>query len=72
MNFLSTHDTPRLLTLLGCEQPPADRDARAHYRLSPAERERGTALLKLAALVLLRLPRLAHGLLRRRGRHGGL
>ena len=35
MNFLSTHDTPRLLTLLGCEQPPADRDARAHYRLSP-------------------------------------
>ena len=56
MNFLSTHDTPRLLTLLGCEQPPADRDARAHYRLSPAERERGTALLKLAALVLYAFP----------------
>ena len=37
MNFLSTHDTPRLLTLLGCEQPPADRDARAHYRLSRLE-----------------------------------
>ena len=56
MNFLSTHDTPRLLTLLGCEQPPADRDARAYYRLSPAERERGTALLKLAALVLYAFP----------------
>ena len=56
MNFLSTHDTPRLLTLLGCKQPPADRDARAHYRLSPAERERGTALLKLAALVLYAFP----------------
>ena len=56
MNFLSTHDTPRLLTLLGCKQPPAARDARAHYRLSPAERERGTALLKLAALVLYAFP----------------
>ena len=56
MNFLSTHDTPRLLTVLGCEQTPADRDARAHYRLSPAERERGTALLKLAALVLYAFP----------------
>ena len=56
MNFLSTHDTPRLLTLLGCKQPPADCDARAHYRLSPAERERGTALLKLAALVLHAFP----------------
>ena len=56
MNFLSTHDTPRLLTLLGCEQTPADRNVRAHYRLSPAERERGTALLKLAALVLYAFP----------------
>ena len=56
MNFLSTHDTPRLLTVLGCEQTPADRDVRAHYRLSPAERERGTALLKLAALVLYAFP----------------
>ena len=56
MNFLSTHDTPRLLTLLGCEHPLADRDARAHYRLSPAERERGTALLRLAALVLYAFP----------------
>ena len=56
MNFLSTHDTPRLLTLLGCEQPPRSRDERAAYRLSPAERERGTALLKLAALVLYAFP----------------
>ncbi len=76
MNFLSTHDTPRLLTLLGCEQTPADRDARAHYRLSPAERERGTALLKLAALVLYAFPGPAWRALRTRSTaaptHGGM
>ena len=52
MNFLSTHDTPRLLSVLGCGRQPD----RADYRLSPAERERGTALLKLAAAVLYAFP----------------
>ena len=56
MNFLSTHDTPRLLTILSCAQPPTDRGERMHYRLSPAERERGTLLLKLAAVVLYAFP----------------
>ena len=52
MNFLSTHDTPRLLSVLGCGRQPD----RADYRLSPAERERGLALLKLAAAVLYAFP----------------
>ncbi len=52
MNFLSTHDTPRLLSVLGCGRQPD----RADHRLSPAERERGTALLKLAAAVLYAFP----------------
>ena len=57
MNFLSTHDTPRLLTLLGHEgDAPATRDERAAYRLSGEERARGTALLKLAALILYSFP----------------
>ncbi|MBR7146376.1 MAG: alpha-glucosidase C-terminal domain-containing protein [Oscillospiraceae bacterium] len=56
MNFLSTHDTPRLLTLLGCKNAPADRAERGEYRLTPEEREHGTALLKLAALVMFAFP----------------
>ncbi len=56
MNFLSTHDTPRLLTLLGCKNAPVDRAGRGEYRLTPEERERGTALLKLAALVMFAFP----------------
>ena len=52
MNFLSTHDTPRLLSVLGCGR----QSDRADYRLSPAEHERGTALLKLAAAVLYAFP----------------
>ncbi len=57
MNFLSTHDTPRLLTLLGHGgNAPATRDERAAYRLSEEEKSRGTALLKLAALILYTFP----------------
>lgn len=71
MNFLSTHDTPRLLTLLGCKQPPADRDARALPPFPRRARARHRAAQARRAGAL-RLPRLAHGLLRRRGRHGWL
>ena len=56
MNFLSTHDTPRLLTVLGCDHPPLDKDERRGYRLSPAEHTRGMELLRLAALVLYAFP----------------
>ena len=56
MNFLGTHDTPRIMTVLGASRVPESKDARAAYRLSPAERTRGTALVKLAALILFSFP----------------
>lgn len=57
LNFLSTHDTPRLLTLLGLQDDaPATRDERAVYRLKAGERAHAMALLKLAALILYTFP----------------
>ena len=56
MNFLGTHDTPRILTVLGAAHVPQSKDDRAHYRLCPQERAKGTALVKLAALVLFTFP----------------
>lgn len=56
MNFLGTHDTARILTVLGAERVPESKDERAAYRLSPAERERGLALVRLAALVMFTFP----------------
>ena len=56
MNFLGTHDTARILTVLGADYVPERKDGRAAYRLSPAERERGLALVRLAALVLFTFP----------------
>ena len=58
MNFLGTHDTPRILTLLGLS-PDADtdtRDKRAAYRLSPAEQQLGLARLRLGAILLYAFP----------------
>ena len=56
MNFLGTHDTPRILTVLGAHKMPKDRAKRAAYRLSPKERETGLALVELAALILFTFP----------------
>ena len=56
MNFLGTHDTPRILTLLGVEQTPEDKGQRAAYRLSPAELARGQMKLRLAAMLLSSFP----------------
>lgn len=56
MNFLGTHDTPRILTVLSASQVPQSKDARAAYRLSPAERQRGEALVRLASLILFTFP----------------
>lgn len=58
LNILGTHDTVRVLTLLGVA-PGAEtgtKDQRAAYRLSPAERIRGTVRLRLAALLLFTFP----------------
>ena len=56
MNFLGTHDTPRILTVLGADQVPESKADRAAFRLSPAQREKGLALVKLAALILFTFP----------------
>ncbi len=57
MNMLSTHDTPRALTLLGAARPgPETRSERASFRMSSEERERGRQLLKLGALLLYTFP----------------
>ena len=56
MNFLGTHDTARILTVLGADEAPASKEERASFHLSPAQRERGTALLRLAALTLFTFP----------------
>ena len=56
MNFLGTHDTPRILTVLGANEVPQDRQVRADGRLSPAERELGLKRVRLAALILFTFP----------------
>ena len=56
MNFLGTHDTPRILTVLGASHGPNSKEERASYRLSPEERQLGLARLRLAALVLFTFP----------------
>ena len=56
MNFLGTHDTPRILTLLGAEHIPAAKEERAAFALSPAQLARGRARLRLAGMLLYAFP----------------
>lgn len=56
MNFLGTHDTPRILTLLGAQETPPTQAERAAYRLSPDELARGLARLRLGAMLLFTFP----------------
>ena len=56
MNFLGTHDTPRILTLLGAEHIPAAKEERAAFALSPAQLTRGRARLRLAGMLLYAFP----------------
>ena len=56
MNFLGTHDTARILTVLGARETPERRETRAGYRLLPWERAAGIAKLRLATLVLFTFP----------------
>ena len=58
MNSLDTHDTPRLLTLLGAggEYRDQSKEWRAHFSLSPKQLARGRELLKAAALLLFCFP----------------
>jgi len=58
LNILGTHDTPRILTLLGVDSGVSldSKDARAAYRLSLREYQRGMARLKLAAMLAFSFP----------------
>ena len=56
MNFLGTHDTARILTLLGADRTPETKEARSTYRLSPAEYKRGAGRLKVGAALLYTFP----------------
>ena len=56
MNFLGTHDTPRILTVLGADNVPDSKADRAVYCLSPAQRQIGLERLRLAALILFTFP----------------
>ena len=58
LNILGTHDTPRILTLLGVPSCMnlCNKDDRAAYRLSPDDRRRGLEKLRLAAMLLFTFP----------------
>ena len=58
MNLLGTHDTPRVLTMLGVhpDRMPKDRTGRAEYRMTEEERETGKRLLRAAAVLLFCFP----------------
>ena len=56
MNFLGTHDTPRILSLLGEGQAPAEKAARAVFRLRPEEERLGKERWKLASALLYAFP----------------
>lgn len=56
LNILGTHDTPRILTVLGADRVPEDKTDRAAYRLSPEELYRGMARLSLGAMLLFTFP----------------
>ena len=58
MNSLGTHDTPRIITLLGAGAlaQGSDRHWRADFRMDEAQYAKGKALLKLGALVMYCFP----------------
>ena len=56
MNMLSTHDTPRILSLLSPEPPPAHKRARAGYRMPKSALGTALSRLRCAAFVQFVLP----------------
>lgn len=56
MNSLSTHDTPRILTLLSDAPTPDSREGRAHAHLTEEERERAKRKLFAALFLQFTLP----------------
>jgi len=56
MNILGTHDTMRILTVLGGENIPHTRDEMEHFRLTADQMQLAKARLKLAATLQYTLP----------------
>lgn len=58
MNFLSTHDTPRILTVLGGAPDKAEltRQQQAEFKLSCSARKLGISREKLAAIIIYTVP----------------
>lgn len=59
MNILGTHDTARILTVLGNNIPPfahLNKDEKASYKLSEKELSQGIKLLKIASVLQFTLP----------------
>ncbi len=57
MNFLGTHDTERILSVLGGEDISAMTNAElSHYKMSEESRERAIKLLKLAYVIIATMP----------------
>ena len=56
LNFLGTHDTPRILTMLGGRPLPEGRDAQSTFHLSHEERALARTRLFLAAAALFTFP----------------
>ena len=56
MNFLGTHDTPRILTVLGGVPLPEGREAQSVFRLTPLQREAGLERLHVAAAIPFTFP----------------
>ena len=56
MNMLSTHDTPRILSLLSPGEPPADRNERAGWTMSGPDRKTAEKRLTAAGFIQFMLP----------------
>ena len=58
MNSLSTHDTPRILTLLGLSSSdiPETKDEKSVLRLNASQYQRAVSLLKLGSLIQFTFP----------------
>ncbi len=56
MNHIGTHDTARILSVLGGAPLNLDRAGQSQVKLSPCQRERGLLLLRLAAVIQYTLP----------------
>lgn len=55
MNVLSTHDTPRILTVLSGEKLPETREGQANFTLTSNQRELAVSRLKAVAVLLFTL-----------------